>query len=118
MAHRRNPVKMEQLRNWKLLEHFRQEVLPLLEARPQSATELDERRTLFAEDYFCAYLFAMLNPAITSMRALCHASHCRKMRQVCSATLSPASFSASQHLFAPEVLEKVVRQLSQQALGQ
>jgi hypothetical protein len=118
VANKRAPVKEEELGNWKLLERFRQEVLPLLKARPATATELDERRTLFAEDYFCAYLFAMLNPVITSMRALCHASHCRKMRQVCSAPLSPASFSAAQHLFAPEVLEKVLRQLSQQALGQ
>jgi hypothetical protein len=71
-----------------------------------------------AEDYFCAFLFAMINPVVTSMRALCHASHCAKMREVCSAPLSPAAFSAAQHQFAPEVLDQVVRQLAHQALGQ
>lgn len=118
MAHQSEPIREEQLRNWKLLEVFRREVLPLLAARPLTATEQDPRRTLFAEDYFCAYLFAMLNPAVTSLRALCHASHCQKMRQVCSAPMSAASFSAGQHLFAPAVLDQVVRQLGQQALGQ
>ena len=107
----------EQLHNWKLLERFRQEIVPLLEAAPRSASEQDERRTLLAEDYFSAYLFAMLNPILTSMRALCHASHCGKMRQVCSKPLSPASFSEAQHVFGPEVLDRVVRSLCRQALG-
>ena len=114
----REPIRPEQLGQWKLLDRFRQEVLPLLAAQPLTPTEQDQRRTLFAGDYFCAYLFALLNPAVTSLRALCHASHCQKMRQVCSAPLSPASFSAAQHLFAPEVLNQVARRLSQQAMGQ
>jgi hypothetical protein len=118
VARKREPVGEAELGNWKLLDRFRREVVPLLAARPLTPTEQDGRRTLFAEDYFCAYLFALLNPVVTSMRALCHASHCRKMRQVCSAPLSPASFSAAQHVFAPEVLDQVVRQLSRQALGQ
>lgn len=111
------PIREEQLHNWKLLERFRQEVLPLLDAQPLTLTEQDQRRTLFAEDYFCAYLFALLNPVVRSMRALCHASHCQKMRQVCSSPLSAASFSAAQHLFAPRVLDQVVRSLAKQALG-
>jgi hypothetical protein len=115
---KRARITEAQLHNWKLLDRFRKEVLPLLQARPLTPTETDERRTLFAEDYFCAFLFAMLNPVVTSLRALCHASHCRKMRQVCSAPISPAAFSAAQHLFAPEVLDRVVRNLAKQALGQ
>jgi hypothetical protein len=111
-------ITEDQLHNWSLLDQFRQRVLPLLAARTPSPSEQDERRTLFAEDYFCAYLFAMLNPVVTGLRALCHASHCRKMRQVCSAPLSPASFSAGQHLFPPEVLDQVVRTLAREALGQ
>jgi Transposase DDE domain len=114
---KRAPITADQLRNWKLLDRFRREVLPLLAARPLTPTESDERRTLFAEDYFCAFLFAMLNPAVKSLRAFGHASHCRKMRQVCSAPFSPATFSEAQHLFSPEVLGQVVRRLSQQALG-
>jgi hypothetical protein len=112
------PITEKQLRNWKLLDRFRREVLPLLAARPLTATEMDERRTLFAEDYFCAFLFAMLNPVVKSLRAFGHASRCRKMRQVCSAPFSPATFSEAQHLFDPAVLDLVVRRLAQQALGQ
>jgi len=115
---KRAPITEDQLHHWKLLDRFRQEVLPLLAARSLTSTERDQRRTLFAEDYFCAFLFAMLNPVVTSLRALCHASHCVKMRQVCSAPISPAAFSAAQHQFAPEVLDQVVRSLAQQALGQ
>ncbi len=107
----------EQLHNWKLLERFRREIVPVLERAPRNSSEQDERRTLLAEDYFSAYLFSMLNPTITSMRALCHASHCDKMRQVCSRPLSPASFSAAQHVFGPDILDRVVRSLCRQALG-
>jgi hypothetical protein len=115
---KRAPLTEAQLHNWKLLDRFRKEVLPLLKARPLTPSETDERRTLFAKDYFCAFLFAMLNPAVKSLRAFSHASHCRKMRQVCSAPFSPATFSEAQHLFSPEVLDQVVRQLAKQALGQ
>ena len=117
MAKKRPPIREDQWHNWNLLQGFRQRVLPLLKARPLRATEEDPRRTLFAGDYFCAYLFAILNPVITSMRALCHVSHCQKMRQVCAAPISPVAFSEGQHVFDPQILEKVVRQLAKEAQG-
>ncbi len=117
MAKKRDPIEADQLRNWNLLDQFRQRVLPLLQAQAATATEADERRTLFAGDYFCSYLFAMLNPVIISLRSLCHVSHCQKLRQVCAAPISPAAFSAGQHLFDPEILEQVVRQLAQENQG-
>jgi hypothetical protein len=115
---KREPIREDQLRNWNLLEEFRQRVLPLLKAKVSTASEEDARRTLFAEDYFCSYLFAMLNPVVTSLRALCHLSHCQKMRDVSAAPISRAAFSEGQHLFEPEILEKVVRQLAQENHGQ
>jgi hypothetical protein len=117
LPNKRERIREDQLRNWNLLDRFRQRVLPLLKAKAATATEEDLRRTLFAEDYFCAYLFAMLNPVITSMRALCHVSHCQKMRAVTAASISPAAFSEGQHLFGPEILEKVVRELAQENQG-
>ncbi len=117
MGKKRERVREDQLRNWNLLDQFRRRVLPLLQAQAATATEQDERRTLFAEDYFCSYLFAMLNPVITSMRSLCHVSHCRKMRGVSAAPFSPAAFSAGQHGFEPQILAKVVRQLAQENQG-
>ncbi|HEY3862789.1 MAG TPA: IS4 family transposase [Verrucomicrobiae bacterium] len=117
MAKKRERVREDQLRNWNLLDQFRQRVLPLLRGKAATPTEQDERRTLFAEDYFCSYLFAMLNPVITSLRSLCHVSHCQKMREVSAAPFSPAAFSAGQHVFEPQILEKVVRQLAQENQG-
>jgi hypothetical protein len=117
VAKKRPPIREDQLHNWNLLDRFRQRVLPLLKAQAPTATEEDVRRTLFAEDYFCSYLFAMLNPVITSMRALCHVSHCRKMRQVSAAPFSPAAFSEGQHVFDPDILEKVVRELARENQG-
>lgn len=109
------PFPEKDLHSWRLLERFRQEVRPIL---ARSAVEEDPRRTLLAEDYFCSFLFAMLNPALTSLRALSHASHCQRMRRVSSAPFSPASFSEAQHVFSPEVLKEVARRLCQKVRGQ
>jgi hypothetical protein len=117
VAKKREPIREDQLHNWNLLDRFRQRVLPLLQAQAPTATEEDDRRTLFAEDYFCSYLFAMLNPVVTSMRALCHVSHCQKMRAVAAAPFSPTAFSEGQHLFDPAILEKVVRELAKENQG-
>jgi hypothetical protein len=117
LPNKRQRIREDQLRNWNLLDRFRQRVLPLLRAKPATSTEQDVRRTLLAEDYFCAYLFAMVNPVITSMRALCHVSHCQKMREVTAAPICPAAFSEGQHLFEPEILEKVVRELARENQG-
>lgn len=117
VAKKREPIREDQLHNWNLLARFRQRVLPLLQAQAPTATEEDGRRTLFAGDYFCSYLFAMLNPVVTSMRALCHVSHCQKMRDVAAAPFSPAAFSEAQHLFDPAILEKVVRELAKENQG-
>jgi len=116
VAKKRERIREDQLRNWNLLDQFRQRVLPLLQAQAAAAQE-DERRTLFAEDYFCSYLFAMLNPVVTSLRSLCRVSHCQKMREVSAAPFSPAAFSEGQHVFDPQILEKVVRQLAQENQG-
>lgn len=117
MGKKRERIREDQLRNWDLLEQFRQQVLPLVKAKAPTATEQDLRRTLAAADYFCSFLFAMLNPVISSMRALCHLSHCQKMRTVSAAPVSLAAFSEGQHVFAPEILEQVVRQLAQENQG-
>ena len=117
MGKKREPIQEDQLRNWNLLDQFRRRVLPLLNAQGSTATAADPRRALFAEDYFCSYLFAMLNPVVTSLRSLCHVSHCGKMRAVSASPFSPATFSDGQHLFAPEILEQVVRALARENQG-
>ena len=111
-------VKAEELQSWKLLQQFRRRLQPLLLARTKTPTELDPRCELLAEDYFCLLLFGLFNPALRSMRALCHASsRFARMREVCSRPIAPASFSEAQHLFDPEILATVVRQLAREAQG-
>lgn len=111
-------VKESELRNWQLLRRFRQCLQPVLAATPKTRTELDPRCELLAEDYFCLLLFGLFNPALKSMRALCHASgRFERMREVCSRPLTPTAFSEAQHLFEPEILATIVRQLARQAKG-
>ena len=112
MARKRIPIDVDQLRSWNLIEAFRSRVLPRLKTRLLCASEEDPRRTLQSLDYFCAYLLAMFNPIVTSMRALAAASHSKKMRRVTSAPFSAASFSEGQHLFNPQILSQTVRQLA------
>lgn len=108
-------VKECDLRSWKLLEQFRQRLRPHLATSPKTPTEMDPRCQLLAEDYFCLLLFGLFNPVLRSMRSLCHASgRLARMREVCSRPMGPASFSEAQHLFAPEILAGIVRELAQE----
>jgi hypothetical protein len=111
-------LKESDLKSWKLLAQFRRRLQPLLAAATQSPTEQDPRREVLAEDYFCLLLFGLFNPALKSMRALCHASgRFAKMREVCTRPMSQASFSEGQHVFDPELLAGVLRQLAREAKG-
>lgn len=107
----------EQLRNWKLVEHFRSALLPKLQARPALPTEVDPRRKLTADSYFSLFLMGMFNPVITSMRGLVAATHFKKGKTLCPHPVSAASFSEAQHLFSPDILAEIVRDLAAQAQG-
>ncbi len=111
-------LKESELKSWKLLKQFRHRLKPLLAAAPKSPTEGDPRREVLAEDYFCLLLFGLFNPALKSVRGLCQASgRFEKMREVCSRPLAQASFSEGQHVFDPEILAGVLRQLAHEAKG-
>lgn len=101
----------EDLRHWRLLDHFRKALLPHLPAASPAAPH----RQLSQEQYFSLFLFRMFNPVITSMRGLCAATHFSKMRRVCAQPVAPSSFSEAQHLYSPEVLAGVVKDLAKQA---
>lgn len=118
MAPTLQTLQVSDLKSWKLLDQFRQRLKPVLEATPPSASATDPRREVLAEDYFCLLLFGLFNPALKSMNALCHASgRFAKMREVCSRPMAQSSFSEAQHVFAPEVLAGVLRQLACEAKG-
>jgi len=111
-------IKESDLRSWKLLQQFRRRLQPHLAAARPTPTAQDPRRQVLADDYFCLLLFGLFNPALRSMRALCHASaRFARMREVCSRPMAPASFSEAQHLFEPEILAAVLRQLVRESKG-
>lgn len=117
-SRKRRPFETDRLKNWKLLESFQRKVLPLLQQRVPLPTEEDPRRTLQALDYASAFLFAVLNPAVTSLNLLCEISHCQKMRQITRAPFSAGSFSDAQHWFPPAILERLARDLAREVQTQ
>jgi hypothetical protein len=106
------PFTEEQLHHWKLLNRFREKLLPHLPLGAGPPTQLTQ------EAYFSLFLFRLLNPVITSMRGLCAATSFIKLRKVLPQPVAPSSFSEAQHLFSPEILARVVRDLATQARGQ
>jgi hypothetical protein len=110
------PFTVAELANWKLLAEFQRRMEPILATAPKAGTELDPRRTLWAADYFSLMLFALLNPAIKTARALCGASHFEKMQaEVCREPVSLASFSEMQSVVEPDLLAGLLRSLSKEA---
>lgn len=109
--------KEHELRNWNLVEHFRTVLLPRLKARPPTPTQGDPRRKLTADAYFSLFLLGMFNTTVTSMRGLMAATGFRKIKAFCPHEVRASSFSEAQHLFGPEILEEVVRDLAAQAKG-
>jgi hypothetical protein len=111
-------IKASDLQSWRLLRRFRERLQPHLRAAAKTAVAPDPRSQLLAEDYFSLLLFGLFNPALRSMRALCHASgRLDRMREVCSRPLALASFSEGQHRFDPEILAALVRELANEIKG-
>ena len=105
----------DQLHNWKLLEEFQRRLQRLLGGR--AATDPTFERNLAPGPYLSMVLFAMLNPAIKTARALCGASRFERMQEeVCGREVKLSSFSEMQHLCDPELLAGLLRELSAEAL--
>ena len=78
----------------------------------------DPQRRLFYADYLSLYLFGLFNPVVRTMRALCSASHLKRVQQeICSAPVSLGSFSEAQHLLDPALLERVFSDLAAEIHG-
>ncbi len=104
-----------ELRNWKLLDQFRAYLEPRLTA-PDSPTAPLNDHQLTPSAYLSLMLFALVNPAIKTARALCGASHFKRVQQeVCGRPVSLTSFSEMQHVCAPELLAGLLRDLAGQA---
>lgn len=108
-------VSQRDLGRWKLVEDFREALASAAKEYPLHPTFSDPERLLSFSDYLSLFLFGLLNPVVRTMRGLCAATHLERMQHdLCQRPVSPGSFSATQHLLEPELLEQVFVDLSGQ----
>lgn len=110
---RSESITEQQLSGWKLLERFI-DVLDQHGTRiaPNSREE-HGLRDLDRRTYFGLFLFGLFNPVVASMRALCAASKLDRVSAMLDlrGPVAISGFSDAQHVFAPEILEPVLREL-------
>ena len=120
MASQANTTFSErQLQQWKLVTDFRERVQRAATTFPLHPSLVDPQRRLLLADYLSLFLFGLLNPVVRTMRALCAASQLERVqREICSRPVSLGSFSETQHVLEPELLEKVFSQLVSEVTSQ
>jgi len=110
------PLSEHDLSRWKLVEDFRARLMEASARVPMPRSEEDPRRRLLSADYFSLLLFGLFNPVVRTMRGLCEATKLERVeREISSAYVSLGSFSEAQAVFAPEVLEEVLKELGTEA---
>lgn len=103
----RTPLTVKDFKKWDLIADFLAELDKHLPDDPPAKLG-GPTRLLLPRDYLASYLFALLNPALDSMRALCAASHIKQVQQqVSKRPISLGSFSEAQHILDPSLLEQV-----------
>jgi hypothetical protein len=106
------------LRQWDLLRTFEAVLARQDAAGRQHPSWADARRTCAHGQYLSLFLFALFNPVLKTMRAVCAASQLpRVQREVSGGPVSLGSFSEAQHLTDPAVLERVFGELAGQVQG-
>lgn len=106
------------LRQWKLLDDFRARLAALLKASPQHPSWSDPKRRLQQLDYLSLFLFALVNPTVKTLNAICAASKLgRVQREVCTTPTSAGAFSEAQHLLDPHLLEPLLESLAAEVPG-
>ena len=116
---RSEPITEQQLSGWKLLERFIG-VLDLHGSQiAPSRREVHGLRDLDRRAYFGLFLFGLFNPVVTSMRALCLASKLDRVSSMLDhqGPVAISGFSDAPQVFAPEILEPVLRQLLVESLA-
>jgi hypothetical protein len=110
MTERRKDVTEEKLHG---LKYFRR-LLPLFERLREVGCERDKagNRTLTMDQYCSLVLLYLFNPVVVSLRSLQQASELKKVqRKLGCARASLGSLSESSHVFDPELLQEIVREL-------
>jgi hypothetical protein len=108
----------KELHQWQLIARFRERLARQELAMEPHQSWADGRRRLKHTDYLSLFLFALLNPVLRTMRAVCTASQWQRVqRDVCGEPVSLGSFSEAQVLIDPQFLEKVFGQLASEVRG-
>lgn len=106
-------IAAEDLKGLRLLQSFNQALARVVSRQggPVSGEEANVRQR--QADYLGLYLFGLLNPAIRSMRALCELSGTELLCERAGlSTFSRSTFSETQHLVDPTLLERVFKELA------
>lgn len=112
------PLQVSDLHRWKLLDEFRQRLARAVAGRPLPSSLADPRRQLLQAEYLSLFLFGLLNPVVRTMRALCAASRFERVQgEVCARAVSLGSFSQTQHVLDPLLLQQVFGELSEAVQG-
>lgn len=109
-------IDPETLEGYKIVERYRRMLDAKLGSRGSDElhpSENDARRTLTGSDFFVLLLFALYNPVLKSMRAIVEASHFQKVQDLLDVpSVSLGSFSEAQHIWDPELLRGLFKDLS------
>ena len=113
------PTFTEQdLQHWKLLADFRACLQPHLDNFPLHSSWSDPRRRLQCADYLSLFLFALVNPVVTTLRGVSAATQLARVQaEVSTRAVSLGSFSEAQHLLDPALLEPLLESLAGQVRG-
>lgn len=105
-------------RHWKLIRDFRARLDAAAQRHNPDRSWQDPQRKLQQWDYLSLFLFALVNPTVKTMSALCAASKTQRLQEeVCTFPTSKGAFSEAQHLVAPPLLEEIIGSLTQDCQG-
>jgi hypothetical protein len=112
-------IEERKLQQWKLVSDFRQRVARAATTYSLNPTFAHPERQLLLADYLSLFLFGLLNPVVRTMRALCAASQLQRVQdEICGRSVSLGSFSETQHVLDPGLLEKVFSDLVEEVASQ
>lgn len=108
-------ITQKELGFFRLHREFREHLAAANMGRTAHPSFADKRRLLDMGDYLGLMLFGLLNPVANTLRGLSAASRLPKVRrEIYSNPVSLGSFSETQHLVDPAILEAVFESLSEE----
>jgi len=116
MSPSNSAIQIEDLQGFKIIKKF-QKILEQTQSNKQTHPPVRRgpKRTITQDGYFSLFLFTFLNPILKSMRGLSEASSLEKVQEkIGSNSITRSTFSDAQHAFDPQLLLKVIQELSKQ----